>query len=272
MKTQNLYEPIQRDRWSRSTPPSAQPTGITWTDQTDPAHQEEQSPSEVLSIGATRGRPSLDRPLLRRARMAGLGLLTVAGAVLCIKAWPSSAPTALTADTQPPRHPKSSQHAPRTPAPSNPGAPTALAQALHAALPHQQTYIALTTRDSHTGRVHRIHIDVTLPDHTWLRIIIDRPIQQIATPTPWSFDRRWGFSLAQPRQSAAHSRQRLCSGHRSRRFDQRGRAPANCQQRLPNTSPKPPLEPRPPSPGNKPRSAVRRLVALAAAAAITVCG
>jgi len=185
VKTQNLYEPIQRDRWSRSTPPSAQPTGITWTDQTDPAHQEEQSRSEVLSIGATRGRPSLDRPLLRRARMAGLGLLTVAGAVLCIKAWPSSAPTALTADPQPPR-PEIIAACTADTCTQQPGAPTALAQALHAALPHQQTYIALTSRDSHTGRVHRIHIDVALPDHTWLRIIIDRPIQQIATPTPWS--------------------------------------------------------------------------------------
>jgi hypothetical protein len=68
-----------------------------------------------------------------------------------------------------------------------PGAPTALAQALRAALPNHQTYIALTTRDAHTGRVHRIQIDATLPSHVSMRIIIDRPIRQIAIPTPWSF-------------------------------------------------------------------------------------
>lgn len=205
MKTQNLDEPIRRDRRSRSTPPSAQPTGITWTDQTDPAHHEEHSPSEVLSIGPTHRRPSLDRPRLRRARMARLSLLAVAGAVLCIKAWPSSAPTALTADTQPPRPPETSAACTAHTCTQEPGAATALAQALHAALPNKQTYHTLTTRDARTGRVHRIQIDVTLPDHTSLHIIIDRPTQQITTPTPWSFtadgDSPW----------ASHANRRLIS-------------------------------------------------------------
>jgi hypothetical protein len=186
VKTQNLDEPIRRDRRSRSTPPSAQHAEITWTDQPDPAHHEEHSPSEVLSIGETRRRPSLDRPRLRRARMAGLGLLAVAGAVLCIKAWPSSAPTALTAATPPPRPPETSAACTAHTCTQITGAPTALAQALHAALPNKQTYIALTTRDAHTGRVHRIQIDATLPGHISIRLTIDRPIQQIATPTPWS--------------------------------------------------------------------------------------
>jgi hypothetical protein len=187
VKTQNPYEPIRRDRRSRSTPPSAQHTGITWTDQTDPAHRKEHSPSEVLSIGETRRRRSLDRPQLRRAHMAWLGLLAVAGTVVCIKAWPSSAPTALTADTQPPRPPQTIAACTAHTCTQIPGAPTALAQALRAALPNKQTYHTLTTRDAHTGRVHRMQIDATLPGHISLRLTIDRPTQQIATPTPWSF-------------------------------------------------------------------------------------
>jgi hypothetical protein len=119
--------------------------------------------------------------------MAWLSLLAVAGTVLCIKAWPSSAPTALTADTQPPRPPENTAACTAYTCTQMPGAPTALAQALRAALPNHQTYIALTTRDARTGRVHRIQIDATLPDHTSLRLTIHRPTQQITTPTPWSF-------------------------------------------------------------------------------------
>jgi len=186
VRTQNLNDPSRRDRRPRSTP-SAQPAEIAWTDQTDPVHQEEQSPSEVLTIGAIRRRPSFARPPLPRVRMAGLGLLAAAGAVLCIKAWPPSAPTALTADTQPPRPPETIAACAAYTCTQMPGAPTALAQTLRAALPNQQTYIALTTLDSHTGRVHRIQIDTTLPGHISLRMLIDRPTQQITTPTPWSF-------------------------------------------------------------------------------------
>jgi hypothetical protein len=132
--TENLHGPIRRERRSRSTPPSAQRTEITWTDQTDPAHHEEHSPQRgPVSTGATRRRPSLDGPQLRRARMAWLGLLAVAGIVLCIKMWPSSAPTALTADMQLPHAAETSAACPRTHAPRN-QAPTALAQALHAAI------------------------------------------------------------------------------------------------------------------------------------------
>lgn len=43
-----------------------------------------------------------------------------------------------------------------------------------------------TTREARTGRIHLIRLDAMLPGHIALHLVIERPTQQIVTPTPWT--------------------------------------------------------------------------------------
>ena len=196
---------------------------VTWTDQTDPAHQEEQSPSEVLSVGAPSRQRSLDRPQLRRAHMAWLSLLAVAGAVLCIKSM-----AVLRTDRAHRRHrtaPLRRKHRsmrrahlyPDTRRANLSGTGVAGGTTERAAVPNaHHPGRSLRSRASDTDRRHapRPHLAASHP----------RPAYPANRhPNPLGVHRRRGFPLAQPRQSQADIRQRLHDRHRTPRFHHRGR-------------------------------------------------
>jgi hypothetical protein len=182
--TQTLTRRVLRDHQSASTF-SALEGEIIWADLTDQDSQGEQSPTEILSVGPTGRRHPRNRERPGRARLAWLCLLAVVGAVLCIKIWPTSS-SRPAVDPQPTHAPTSIAGCSAHTCTEGAGAPASLARVLRSALPKQQPYRSITTRDARTGHIQRIQIDTVLPGHVLLRIGLDRPTQEIATPTPWT--------------------------------------------------------------------------------------